>query len=151
MATTDAYTLLQPAMVFTVPDVTSRVLGQQLISAGPDQVLQYWQDPRALQYWGNPTVQVPLNRVGLLAPWVVIRVLGITLGTDQAGNAVKVSIRFWGQSSGVSTVVTRIGYYFVPFQHLATNFRNRIAGTTGVTTAPLTGVGGGILPPARLP
>ncbi len=135
----DAYDFLNPTMSFTVPDVTSRVLGQQLVEAGPQVVLAYWQDPRALAQWGNPTVQVVFNRSGLLFPWLVIRVLNITIGTDQEGHAVKVSIRCWGQNPGVSTVVTRIGWYAVPFQHLATNFHNRITGQQGITTAPING------------
>ena len=136
----DAYAFLHPTMVFAIPDVASRVLGQQLIEAGPEVVLQYWQDPRALSAWGNPTVQVVVNRSGLLLPWVVLRVQNITIGTDQGGSAVKVSIRFWGQSSGVSTVVTRIGWYLIPFQHLAQNFQNRLSGKAGVTVAPVSGL-----------
>jgi len=135
----DAYEFLNPTMSFTIPDVTSRVLGQQLIEAGPQVVLAYWQDPRALAQWGNPTVQVVLNRTGYIAPWLVVRVLNIVIGTDQEGKAVQVSIRFWGQNPGVSTVVTRIGWYAVPFQHLMENFTNRFTGQAGVTTAPITG------------
>ncbi len=145
-STIDAYEFLQPTLVFALPDVASRVLGQQLMEVGPSLVLAYWRDPRALAYWGNPTVEVPLNRTGFIAPWVVIRVLGITIGTDQSGNAVKIDVRFWGENSGVSTVVTRIAWYIVPFQHLVSNFRNRISGRAGVTTAPLTGAGGGKMP-----
>lgn len=138
----DAYDFLNPTMSFTIPDVTSRVLGQQLVEAGPGVVLAYWQDPRALAQWGNPTIQVVFNRTGYLFPWLVVRVLNIVIGTDENGKAVKVSIRFWGQNPGVSTVVTRIGWYVVPFQHLATNFENRFKGQAGVTTAPIQGPGG---------
>ncbi|MBF6555561.1 MAG: hypothetical protein IVW52_05215 [Acidimicrobiales bacterium] len=149
----DAYDFLSKTMSFTIPDVTSRVLGQQLIEAGPEVVLQFWRDPRALAAWGNPTVDVPLNRSGLVAPWVVIRVLNIVVGTDQAGNAVLVSVRFWGQSPGVSTVVTRIGWYVVPIQHLVTNLKNRLSGKAGVTLAPVRGPTGAAstTPLTRLP
>ncbi len=137
--TVDAFSFLDPSMDFTVPDVTSRILGQQDLSAGPDLVLAYWQDPRAQTKWGPYTVTVFVNRRGLLAPWTVFRVDGIHVGTDQYGNAVLVSIRFWGQSTGVSTVVTRVAWFLVPFLHLGENLRNRVAGTTGTTTAPISG------------
>ena len=134
--TVDAFTLLDSTMKFTVPDVAQRVLGQQDINAGPSLALAYWQDPRAQAEWGNYTITVLANRSGFVFPWVVFRVDGINIGTDASGNTVTVSIRFWGQSSGVTTVVTRIGWFLVPFQHLGENFWNRFTGHTGQPSLP---------------
>lgn len=129
----DAFTLLDPIMQFTLPDVAQRVLGQQDIAAGPTLVLAYWNDPSAHAEWGPYTITTFVNRTGPIAPYMVFRVNGVNLGTDANGNAVTVNIRFFGQSSGVTTVVTRAGWYFVPIQHLWTNFMNRLTGQTGTT------------------
>lgn len=150
----DAFTFLDPTFKFVVQDVTSRLLGQQEIFVGVDLVKAYWADPQALAEWGNPTVTVPLDRSGkLLGPWVVVKVENIVVGTDVNGNKVTTGIYCYGQSSGVTTVVSRIQFWRLPIIHLRENLQNRLAGKSGVTLAPLRGPTGAAntTPLTRLP
>lgn len=148
----DAYTLLDPVMPYYVDDVTNRVLGQVDIYANPRLLLAYWEDPRAQEEWGHPTVYTLINRgPSIVAPWVIFLVKDIAYGEDQNGNALLTSIWFWGQSTGITSVGSRYQWWRTQLMNLRQNFTNRIHGVEGTTSIPVRLTGTGTLRSAATP
>jgi len=88
-------------MEFLVPDVTSRVLGQQDIQANVYDIYNYWQEAIQLGAWGKPSITdvYKTNRV------LIFRVDNIKIG------GITVSLWVWGLAHGVNTVVTKVGFW----------------------------------------
>ena len=125
--------MLDRYMKFIVPDANSRILGQQNIHFSILTVYDYWNSGRAQTTWGKYTILPILNRQGrLFAPWILFRVDNIDMG-----QGFPISLYFWGQTTGVNTVVTRYEFWKLYFvSGLSTNLKNRLSSSTSPNFVP---------------
>jgi hypothetical protein len=131
---TYSFALLDKYMQFIIPDANSRILGQQNIHFNILDVLAYWQDPSAQSEWGGPTVTTLFDRSGrLIAPFYAFLVNGIQMGTN-----FPLSLYFWGETTGINTVVTRRQFWKLYFiSSIRENIDNRLHGRTGESFVPI--------------
>lgn len=111
ISTDQAFALLNNEIQFIIPDTYNRILGQENIHWPIDTVVAYWQSSGARTQWGNYAVKTIIDRTGkigspLLFPWKAILVSGISLGSG-----FTVSLYFWGEITGINTVVTRYRFW----------------------------------------
>ncbi|MEM3873405.1 MAG: hypothetical protein QXE05_12670 [Nitrososphaeria archaeon] len=99
--TNNYFDMYDQYMQFLVPDCTSRILGQQSISAPVTDVLAYWQQAVALNKWGTPQIVIVYQAPRFLA----FRVNNILIG------GYKTSLWFWGLVHGRNTVATKVGFW----------------------------------------
>lgn len=127
------YDTLAEVMPFVIQDAYFRILGQQNIHFSILTVLDYWLDDRTKQMFGNYTITTVFDRDGKkVAPWLALRIDGIELGSNYS-----VSMYFWGQTTGINTVVSRYRFWklFIA-SGVRTNLTNRINGTTSTAFIP---------------
>jgi hypothetical protein len=86
---------------FLIPDVTSRILGQQAINGPVQEILGYWQEAVAMHEWGTPQIVIVYQAPRFLA----FRVNNIKIG------GYTTSTWFWGLINGRNTVATKVGFW----------------------------------------